>query len=107
MKSGLLGAALVASVLAGCQTTEQATAPSPVAASCIEARQRIAPLAAENEAFTRKVRRSSGRGVARASVDAGLSPEDAERRAAVIRELGALNEFSEQNRCPGTDVRRN
>lgn len=107
MKYGLLGAALAASVLAGCQTTNQATAPLPVAASCIEARQRIVPLAAENEAFTRKIRRTSGRGVARASVDAGLSPEDAERRAAVITQLAALDEFNERNRCPGTDVRRN
>ena len=41
MKYGLLGAALMATVLAGCQTTQQIAAPSPIAASCGEARQRI------------------------------------------------------------------
>lgn len=107
MKYGLLGAALMATVLAGCQTTQQIAAPSPIAASCGEARQRIAPLAAENEAFNRKIRRTSGRGAARASVDAGLSPEDAARRAVVIKELAELNEFNDRNQCHTAGVRRN
>ncbi|CAH1651746.1 conserved hypothetical protein [Hyphomicrobiales bacterium] len=100
-----LVALLAAAGLAGCQTVEQAKVAPPAAASCSEARQRIVPLAAENDAFNRKVRRAGGRGAARTS-DVGLSSEEAARRADVVRELGALNEFSDRNNCPSPGKRR-
>jgi hypothetical protein len=105
MKRILLVAAIAATGLAGCQTVEETKVAPPAAASCSEARERIVPLSAENEAFNRKVRRAGGRGAARTS-DTGLSPEEASRRAEVVRELGALNEFSHQNGCPGPGKRR-
>lgn len=106
MNNGMLVAALAAVVLAGCQTIEQPPVAPPVASSCSDARERIVPLAAENEAFNRKVRRAGGRGASR-TTNAGLSPEEADRRAEVVKELGALNAFSDRNGCPTTAVRRN
>lgn len=105
MKNGMLVGAFAAVVLAGCQTIEPTPVVPPVASSCSDARQRIVPLAAENDAFNRKVRRAGGRGAAR-TTNAGLSPDEADRRAEVVKELGALNEFGDRNGCPTSAVRR-
>ena len=109
MKSTYLAAMCAAAILSGCQTSETNQAslqPTISVASCSEARMRIQPLAAENEAFNRQIVRASGRRAVRASVEADLPPKDAARRAEVIQELGALNAYVERNRCPSESPRR-
>lgn len=106
MKVTYLAVLCAASILAGCQTSQTAAVgPAPVS-SCSEAWLKMRPLVAESEAFNRQIVRTSGRRAVRASVEADLPPEQAARRAVVIQELAALNEYTERNRCPLERPRR-
>lgn len=106
MKVAYLAALCAATLLGGCQTSQTQSANPAGVSSCSEAFLKMRPLVAENEAFNRKIVRTSGRRAVRASVEADLPPEDAARRAVVIQELAALNEFTERNRCPLERPRR-
>lgn len=102
---------VAAAILSACQTSQTAPTTTGIGpagvASCGEARVRQQALMAEHEQFNRQIVRNSGRRAVRASVDAGLPPDQAARRAEVIQELAALDRFDEQNRCGLQKARRN